>query len=283
VVRSTHVLNDIRLDLAPFLLGYVVTRAKPTAEIILATESGDPLLAWWRYGLGMSVAFTSDAKARWAAEWLNWPQFGQFWAQIVRHALRKAEAKGTVVQIERSGRRAVVSLDAIEPSGRFLNRVATELTMVDPHLATSKLEMAQVAPGRYQAEFDTTQAGSYQLMFSQTKETQLLGRQTRGLAVGYPDELRLRPTNSDLLGSVAAAAGGRFDITPDAVFAAPERFAPRAEPLWPYLATAAVCLFVLDVALRRIDLAVVLARGRSARARPGLAAMVGRSRSGFPA
>ena len=77
-----------------------MTRPKPTAEVILATESGDPLLAWWRYGLGMSVAFTSDAKARWAAEWLTWPQFGQFWAQVVRHALRKAEAKG----IARAGR-----------------------------------------------------------------------------------------------------------------------------------------------------------------------------------
>ena len=41
---------------------------------------------------------------------------------------------------------------------------------------------------------------------------------------------------------------------PESVFDAPERTAPRAEPLWPYLATAAAFLFVLDVALRRIDL-----------------------------
>jgi len=52
IVRPTQVLNDIRLDEAPFLLGYVITRPKPTAEVILATEAGDPLLAWWRYGLG---------------------------------------------------------------------------------------------------------------------------------------------------------------------------------------------------------------------------------------
>ena len=75
----------------------------------------------------------------------------------------------------------MVSLDAIEPSGRFLNRVSTELTLVDPGLATRKVEMGQVAPGRYQAEFDVTRPGSYQLMFSQTKDTQVLGSQTRGL------------------------------------------------------------------------------------------------------
>ncbi len=257
VVRATQVLSEIRMDEAPFLLGYVVTRPKPTAEVILATESGDPLLAWWRYGLGITVAFTSDAKARWAAEWVTWPQFGQFWAQVARHALRKAEAKGTFVQIDRQGRKAVVSLDAIEPSGRFLNRVSTDLTMVDPGLLAKKVEMSQVAPGRYQAEFDVTRPGSYQLMFSQTKDTQVLGRQTRGLAVGYPDELRLRAVNTGLLQSIAAAAGGRFEPVPASVFDGPGVTAPRAVPLWPYLAAAAVLFFVLDVALRRIDLALL--------------------------
>ena len=181
---------------------------------------------------------------------------------MVRHLLRKAESKGTFVQIERSGRKAVVSLDAIEPSGKFLNRATTELTLVDPKLATRKIEMAQVAPGRYQAEFDTTQPGSYQLMFSQTRDSQLLGRQTRGLAVGYPDELRLRPANAELLKSIAGASGGRFDAKPESVFDVPDRSAPRAVPLWPYLATAAALLFVLDVALRRVDLTLLVPRRR---------------------
>jgi Ca-activated chloride channel homolog len=262
IVRPTQVLSDIRLDEAPFLLGYVITRPKPTAEVILATEAGDPLLAWWRYGLGMSVAFTSDAKARWAAEWVSWPQFGQFWAQVVRHSLRKSETKGSVVQVDRSGRKAVVSLDAIEPSGKFLNRAATELTLVDPQLTTRKLEMVQVAPGRYQAEIDTTRGGAYQLMFVQTKDSQVLGRQSRGLAVGYPDELRLRPANDELMHSIATVSGGRFDVKPESVFDAPDRASPRAVPLWPYLAAAAALLFVLDVALRRIDFSLVFQKRR---------------------
>lgn len=262
LVRPTQVLSEVGLDEVPFLLGYVVTRPKATSEVILATEAGDPLLAWWRYGLGMSVAFTSDAKARWAAEWLNWPQFGQFWAQVARHAQRKSETKGTVVQVARTGRKASVSLDAIDPTGRFLNRATTELTLVDPRLGTKKLPMEQSAPGRYQAEFDTTQAGSYQLMFSQTLNGQVLGQQSRGLAVGYPDELRLKPVNRDLLQSVAQVTGGRFDPAPEAVFAPPTRSVPRATPLWPYLVAAAAVLFVFDVALRRIDFTLLAPRKR---------------------
>ena len=257
VVRPSPVLADLELADAPFLLGYVVTRPKPTAEVILATESGDPLLAWWRYGLGWSVAFTSDAKARWAAEWLSWPQFGQFWAQVARHALRKAEAKGTVVQVDRKGKNAVVTLDAIDPSGKFRNKAATELTFVDPRLKVEKMPMPQTAPGRYQAEVSVAQVGSYQLMFTQSVDGQPVGQQSRGLAVGYPDELRLRTTNNALLKALAETSGGRYDVKAEAVFDAPERSVPRATPLWPYLVAAAAVLFVLDVALRRIDLTLI--------------------------
>lgn len=257
VVRPSQVLADVGLEEAPFLLGYVITRPKPTAEVILATENGDPLLAWWRYGLGMSAAFTSDAKARWGAEWLSWPQFGQFWAQVARHALRRAEAKGTVVQVDRKGPRTTVSLDAIEPSGKFLNRAETELTLIDPALGTRTLEMAQTAPGRYQAEFETARPGQYQLQFAQSKDGQALGRQSRGLAVGYPDELRLRPANADLMRSIAETTSGRHDLKAEAVFDPPTRTAPRTTALWPYLLGLAALIFVVDVALRRVDLTLL--------------------------
>ncbi len=91
-------------------------------------------------------------------------------------------------------------------------------------------------------------------MFSQTRDQQLLGRQSRGLAVGYPDELRLRPVNMGMLQSIARAAGGRLVDSPESVFEPPAATAARVVPLWQYLATAAVLLFVLDVAVRRIDL-----------------------------
>ena len=122
--------------------------------------------------------------------------------------------------------------------------------------------MAQVAPGRYQAEFEVGRSGSYQLMFSQTKEAQVLGRQTRGLAVGYPDELRLRPVNYGAFAFDRRRLGGPLSSpAPESVFDRPETTASRAVPLWPYLAGAAVLLFVVDVALRRIDLSLIFQSG----------------------
>lgn len=256
VVRPTPVLNEIDLEAAPFLLGYVSTRPKPTSEFILASEKGEPILVWWRYGLGMSVAFTSDAKNRWAAEWLAWPDFGKFWSQVVRHAMRKSEAKGVFVEIQRRGAAAEVVLDAVDASGGFLNQAQTSLTVLDPQLGRTLLTMTQVAPGRYKSQIETPAAGTYHLELSQDAQGQAAFRQTRGLVVGYSDELRLRPTNETLLRKIAEVSSGRYDPRPATLFEPDGRTAPRAEPLWPYLLAAVIVLFVADVALRRIDLSL---------------------------
>ncbi len=263
VLRPTQVLADIDLANAPFLLGYVTTRPKPTSEQILATEKGDPLLAWWRYGLGMTVAFTSDAKSRWAAEWLSWPGYGKFWAQVVRHTMRKSEARGVFVQVQQKDRKATATLDAVTVKGDFLNQVDTELTVIDPQLGNRKLAMVQTAPGRYLAEFETLHAGAYHLEMTQKQQGQTLSQQSRGLVVGYPDEFRLQPTNEALLESIARVSGGTYRPEPEAIFANQDRTAQRATPLWPSLVLAAALLFLIDVALRRIDFDLLLGRRKA--------------------
>jgi len=263
VVRPTQALADIDFETAPFLLGYVVTRPKATCEFILATEAGDPLLAWWRYGLGTTVAFTSDAKSRWGAEWLTWPGYSKFWAQVIRQSMRKNDVKGVLVDVRQERRRATVTLDAIDPAGRFLNQAVTEATLIDPRLGQTKLELRQTAPGRYVAEFETPASGAYHLNLTQKSQAgTLLHQQSRGLIVGYPDELRLNPTNNELLQSMAEATGGRFNPPPEDLFAtdpsAAVRSVSRTTPLWPYLTAAALVLLLLDVALRRIDFSLWL-------------------------
>lgn len=257
VVRASQAMAGIDLETAPFLLGYVMTRPKSTSEVILATEKGDPLLAWWRYGLGMTVGFTSDAKSRWGAEWLTWPGYGKFWAQLVRHTMRKTEAKGVTVQVEQRGGRASVTVDAIDTAGQYLNQADTEMTVIDPQLGTEKIRLLQTAPGRYVADFATKESGAYHLDLTQQVAGQLVYRQSRGLVVGYSDELRLRPTNEALLRQIAATSGGAYNPTPASIFQPTERLAQRPTALWPWLLTAALLLFVLDVALRRIDLSVL--------------------------
>lgn len=253
VIRATHALKDLEMEAAPFLLGYVMTRPKPTCEVILATEKGDPLLAWWRYGLGMTAAFTSDAKSRWAAEWMTWEGFGKFWTQVIRQTMRKSDARGIAIEATRTGNAGHLSMDAVNELGQFLNKAEVELTLIDPQLKRSKTTLTQTAPGRYGTDFDTPLTGAYHMELALKQNDQVLYRQSRGMTVGYSDELRIRPTNETLLRNVAETSGGSFSPDPTEIMNLDAKPVTRPTPLWPYLVTTALSLLLLDVALRRID------------------------------
>ncbi|MDG1894507.1 MAG: VWA domain-containing protein [Fuerstiella sp.] len=255
LIRSTPVLDGVNFDESPFLLGYVVTRPKATSEVILTAETGDPLLCWWRYGLGMAVAFTSDAKSRWAAEWVTWNGYNKFWAQVIRHCMRKSESNGFVVDVQRHGSHSKVVIDAVDSEGRFLNMAETEITLIDPKLTSSSIAVQQTAPGRYEAEMEMATPGAWHVQVTQNLDGQTMFQQTRGMVVGYSDELRLRPADEDLLKSIASASGGTFEPEAASVFTPlKSKTASAATPIWPQLLLIAMTLFVADVALRRLDM-----------------------------
>lgn len=260
VVRATHALKDIDMEAAPFLLGYVMTRPKPTSEVILATEKGDPLLAWWRYGLGMTAAFTSDAKTRWAAEWMTWPGYGKFWTQVVRQTMRKSDTRGIQVDVERQSGMAAINVDAVNELGQFLNDAQVEMTVIQPGLKQSQQSLVQTAPGRYAGSVVTERPGAYHMEITVRQKDEVVYRQSRGMMVGYSDELRIRPADESLLQSVAEASGGKYAASLTEILEPGDQTATRPTPLWSHLLTAAAIIFLMDVALRRIDFSLHLGR-----------------------
>jgi len=254
IVTPTEVLAEIDVESAPPLLGFVVTRPKPTCQFILATETGEPLLVWWRYGLGMSVAFTSDAKSRWGAEWLTWTGYSKFWAQVIRQAMRKPEQRGVVVELTQTSGGAHLTLDVADDAGRYINEATGRVAVIRPDLGKSEIELRPTAPGRYEATIPMDKRGGYRIHSSlDFGEVNILS-QSRGVMIGYPEELRIRPVNEELLERLAGSTGGLFDPSPSELFAEDtSRTAQRATPLRPYLFAIAAGLFVFDVLLRRVD------------------------------
>ena len=78
-------------------------------------------------------------------------------------------------------------------------------------------------------------------------------RQSRGISVGYSDELRIRPTNETLLREIAESSGGSFSPVTKDLMSRSNESVTRPTPLWPYLVGIAMLLLILDVALRRVD------------------------------
>ncbi|MBQ5355724.1 MAG: VWA domain-containing protein [Clostridia bacterium] len=69
-LKETAVIlqGGIPTDL-PALHGYVGTTMKENADLALQTETGDPILAEWKFGGGTAAAFASDLAGDWTAEW----------------------------------------------------------------------------------------------------------------------------------------------------------------------------------------------------------------------
>ena len=253
-IKPTQVLSGIDLELAPFLLGYVATQPRPTAEIFLVSDRGDPILASWQYGLGKSIAFTSDAKARWASDWLEWPGYGKFWAQLVRDTMRKTTLSNFQAEIRQEKGVAHLAIDALGDTGDFLNELESDITLIPPDLKKKQLTVAQTAPGRYELDFPTQDVGPYFVNIMQKQSGEIVNTQITGTVVSYPQEYIVHNANDTLLTQLSTISGGKFDPTPEATFRTPEHPVMLRIHLWrPFLITA-LLLLLIDIALRRIDL-----------------------------
>ena len=254
VIKPTQVLSGIDLQVAPFLLGYVATRPRPTAEIFLVSDRGDPLLASWQYGLGKSVAFTSDAKARWASDWLEWPGYGKFWTQLVRDAMRKTTLSNFQAEIRKSKGNAHLAIDALGETGDFLNELESDISLIPPDLKKKKLVVAQTAPGRYELNFPTNDVGPYFVNIMQKRSGEVVNTQVTGTVVSYPEEYLVHNANEAGLKRLAAASGGKFNIPSEDTFRSPEQPVVLRIHLWRPFLIIALLLLLADIALRRIDL-----------------------------
>jgi len=234
---------------APLLLGYNATKPKPTAEVVLATERGEPLLATWRYGLGQTAAFTSDAKSRWAAGWLTWPGYGKFWVQLVRALMRKTDASSFEVATREVGNRLDLTIDAIKPDGSFRNEMPVSVNMLGPEGATRTIAAEQGAPGQYHASFELPAEGTS--VFSVSSPDLPDGGYVFGHTRSYPQEFLRTEVNEPVLRTLASVGRGKYSPSAAEVFARPATPARAHRELADYFLEAALLLLPLDIWLRR--------------------------------
>jgi Mg-chelatase subunit ChlD len=247
------------IESVPSLLGYVGTSAKDAAQTILISAQEDPVLAAWQYGLGRSVAWTSDATGRWARNWVTWEGFVRFWAQVARYTITEGAQSNVEVRVERAGDQAQVTVDARAENGEYLNSLEMQISVVGPDGSAQAVTLRQVAPGRYAGSFVPTAEGAYLIRAAgsdpgQAAAEQAAVAQTAGWVLSYSPEYQVLSADPNFLARLAAITGGGVvgedlaDIYAHNLPAA--RAAPR--PVWPALLLAAALLLPLDIAVRRL-------------------------------
>lgn len=257
VKASSELTRGIAAADYPQLLGYVASSVKPRAETPLFTEKGDPLLAHWQYGLGRAVAFTSDARAKWAKNWLGWERYKQFWSQIAQWSLRRLENADFSSEVVIDKGEGVINVEALDEKGNYRNFLNLQATVVSPKGERTVVRVEQTGPGHYEAKFPTKEVGGYLVNLMQMENGQAVAGQVVGASVNFSPEFAAADPNFNLLKRIAEAGGGRV-LDPMKVTENPfthDRIKTR-RPLdwWEWLVRLAIILFVLDVGVRRIDL-----------------------------
>jgi hypothetical protein len=263
-------------DAIPPITGLVLTSPKEN-ELVeipivspLPTGQLNPVLAHWSYGLGRSVAFTSDAGRRWAKTWPDWQSYAAFWSQVIRWSMRPADRGNLTLNVRREQGRIKVVVDALDKNNQFLNFLQIRGNTVNPDLKSGPIELVQTAPGRYEGAIENAESsGNYFISLGYKGADNVQGVISSGVSVPYSDEyreLRSNPTTLETLASVTDGKVASWKQTPDGridldrTIGASDHFRrdaglinPRSfAPLWPTLLWLAACLFLGDVAVRRI-------------------------------
>jgi uncharacterized membrane protein/Mg-chelatase subunit ChlD len=256
----------------PSINGFVLTQAKdsPLAQVLIQSPKPDSpenatILAVWTYGLGRTAVLTTDAGARWTADWTEWGGYDKFYSQLVRWLMRPTGDTGkfTIATQVRDGQVHVV-VNALTKDDSFMNFLDMNASALDPNLKPVPLRMRQQAPGRYEGTFPADRAGSY---FVNVVPGPGAAPLTTGVTVPYSEEYRVRETNQALIQALASTepSGGEaglvmppLDLKPTEELLDSNAFrgglalARSIRDAWPWFVLAGCCLFLGDVFVRRV-------------------------------
>ena len=245
VIKQAEILDGVGIETAPPLRGYVRFQARPTSDTILEADRTDPLLVRWQYGLGRSAVFASDAKNRWAMNWVNWQGFDRFWANVFRDLLPHAPQSETSADFDRAANELVVdyrlSHNVPEPA------VIPDMYAVGPNGFQAPLRVSKVAAGHYRGRLAI---GQNQGLF----RVRPLAESRAFPEVGFyrqEDEMLEYGNNEQLLRQIASATGGRYNPSPKAVFDSGARSIRTTMELWPGLLALAILLNLAELILRK--------------------------------
>lgn len=274
----------------PTLYGFVRTSRKDSnlvqvlMQAPLERDEENPIYAQWQYGLGRSVAFTSDAMGisnAWARLWIKdqQPLFTDFWTKVIDWSMRNLDDSGIALQSRyENGKMRVTVIDNRDREARAKKPLGTiKATIGSSGTSDSKeITLEPVSAGVYEGSVETTQAGNYSVAASMVipdkdgpggMRSVIVGR--GAMAVPYSPEFATVEDNAGLLERLAQVTGGRVldekDFGSNNLFLHEGSYARRLQPIWHWLLFYAAVMLVIDAAVRRISVDPMIVAQRTRR------------------
>ena len=238
----------------PQLNAYIATTPKPRAQLPILSEKEDPVLAQWQYGMGYTIAFTSDFSGKWSGDWARWNNWPLFINQLVTNTLPQYESEPYRVSFTKEDGNPVLHL---ESASKLSLPIEAALVKEDGQSINSHTKL--VAPGKYEIALPNEQ-GMFFLSVKQTDENGEVQTYQTGFTIPYSDEYLLDGPNETLLKELAASTGGKMLATEKESFRPLLTKSYKEQPISQWLILAAFLLFFTEIALRRFGLVMKLGK-----------------------
>lgn len=226
----------------PTLGGYVLTTAKPAAQLHLIGPNQAPVLASWRVGMGQVVAFTSQGVGAWANGWTALPQFAPMWAQVIHQILLPSARVGLSVQTHFVGDELRLEAQAIQP-----DTTPQSGLLLQAKLGKQSFTLEEPQPGRYSASV-IPDGSQVQTLEVQANTDPPLNTSIQTMPP-IPNRYAFTEGNSLLLG-LSQASKGRVWLSPQGLFEAKPPLHWETHPAWPLLLLLALGLFLAGLWVR---------------------------------
>lgn len=228
-------------DGIPQMNAYIATTAKRTATIVGESHKEDPVLAEWMYGLGRTIAFTSDSTGRWTGDFAKWGGYSEFWNTAVARLLPAYEEVPYLITHERGG---IYTVTDSSRTAAFL-----DIAIIDEEGKEVPFIAEPLAPGKMRVTVDA-KPGLVFFGISDDKG----GLFEAGVSVPYSDEYK--PTSPDraLMAKIAERTGGKVLEKPEEAFREHPYKSTQKTGVAEWLIGVSMLLFFLDITLRRFGM-----------------------------
>jgi Ca-activated chloride channel family protein len=253
--RRLQIFRGLNTKRFPSLLGYVATRPKRRAEVLMISHLKEPILARWRLGLGKVVVWTSDVKNRWSHYWLKWPGYAQFWRQLIRDSRRVEKETPTFNMVADISQGILsVGVDAVDRNDRFIDGLESKVNVIGPKGTSSSLTLKQTAAGRYEGKLPLKEYGPYTIKgkHNPTANPTKTFESYSMVAWPFPSEHLVGEPNLTQVEDMAQMTSGRKAPTNARLFDNEGKEKEKHTPLWAYPLYLILGLLILDLLLRRV-------------------------------
>lgn len=255
----TPVISNIHDIISPFhegipnLDGYIGASSKERATTILISDVGDPILVSWQYGLGRTVAWTSDLNGSWSGEYLSTQEGIDFIKNMIEWTFPRASSDTIAFETVNNGDEQEIIVTNID---EFHQDISTVATIIAPDLNTFDIELVPSKPGEYRGNFPVSNKGVYIVKVNQYKDGDIVNSSNNVVLSNYSKEYDMT-SNMNILEVLKNRSGGEFITNPNEVFIDDLDRVYGSRELYPLLISMALVLFIFDIGIRRLNLGLI--------------------------